>query len=285
MEIANHPTKQISDPEFIINFINEIGRNKETKEALDGKREFPSGNWIHTFNTFRDIADVLKPEVFNGIPIDEAIMQKLLLSELRDLLQKNLIKIKGQIFSPQNTIANFYSQHELEPNFSLTGYTYVIKKTWDLFKLFIVLYTGKKYNIQILPKALSSSSFLEFNNEHGIFEETPVHQSLSTLHKEINLFSAQIIPNVAEFLQKYPDHSTLTSNDKVKVANMDLIAVLHTLQRWSNIITISKSVINYLENGTFVNPEIFDQSPIPSMNMQIEKDTVTNEELNLFIKK
>ncbi len=53
--ISNHPSKFASDAEFLSNFINEVARNQETKLAVQGKGVAPSGNWIHIFDTFRDV--------------------------------------------------------------------------------------------------------------------------------------------------------------------------------------------------------------------------------------
>jgi hypothetical protein len=103
--ITNHPTKRATDPEFISNFITEVGRNQDTKDALIGRGAFPTGNWIHVFSSFREIADVLSTEIFNGLPIEEAVNRRLLLGEVKEILRRSLPKYgQGKIYSPTITI-------------------------------------------------------------------------------------------------------------------------------------------------------------------------------------
>ena len=69
-DIVNHPSKWANDSEFICRFISEVCKNEETKKALkDPSQQMPSGNWIHVYNNFRDVIDVIQAQVFSGIPI------------------------------------------------------------------------------------------------------------------------------------------------------------------------------------------------------------------------
>jgi len=283
--IKNHPTKRANDSEFIINFVDEISRNKETNDALNGKGQFPSGNWLHVFNSFRDIADVLKPEVFDGVPIDEAIMRQLLLSELREVLRKSLVKFKkGAVYSPTIIIKNFYHEHKLEKNVSEEHYTKVNTKQWDILGTFSISLLGLKLNPLILPQALSSSVFLRFDSGKGSFEEEPVYYALQLLNQEMKSLTEG---NTSETLAVVFEHSPIRRHDggtKIKVKSIKLLKFLHLLQRWSNVITLSNSIIQFLEGATFVMPVIFEKSPIPSMNKELAEETVTQEEVSEFIK-
>lgn len=282
--IRNHPTKRATDPDFIINFINEIGRNQETNVALNGEGPFPSGNWLHTFNTFRDIADVLQPEVFDGLPIDEAILRRLLLSELREVLRKSLVKFKeGAVYSPTVTIKNFYHEHELSPSISEDHYTRIKTKRWGLLSTFGIGLLGVKINTLILPKALSSSTFLSFDSGKGAFEEEPIYHALHLLQQEIDLLSKGNTSETLSIIYETSPRQRQREEETISIKSIKLFAFLHLLQRWSNIIVLSKSVINYLEGGIFEMPEIFERTPIPSMVEAIKKETVTQEEVTKFI--
>jgi hypothetical protein len=282
--IKNHPTKRANSPEFIVNFLNEICRNKETKDALNGKSQFPSGNWLHAFNSFRDIADVLQPEVFDGVPIDEAIMRRLLLSELREVLRKSLVKFKeGAIYSPTITIKDFYHEHKLERNISEEHYTSVNTKRWDQLATLAIGLLGVKLNPLILPQALSSSAFLRFDSGKGAFEEEPVYDALHLLQQEINLLTKGNTSETLSVIYEHTPRHRYADETTIRVKSIKLFAFLHLLLRWSNVITLSKSIIQYLEGSTFVMPKIFEKSPIPSMNKEIEKETVTQEDVSMFI--
>lgn len=97
-KIVNHPSKLANDAEFLIAFLNEVGRNSETKLATQGKLNPPTGNWIHPFNTFREILDVVQGHVFSSLPVEDLIARRLLHSELRDFVGRCLIKSQGRLY-------------------------------------------------------------------------------------------------------------------------------------------------------------------------------------------
>lgn len=88
--ISRYPTAFASDSDFIVSFIDEVSRNKETSDATKGKGVMPIGNWIHPFTGFSDIRDVLDPLILNGLSVKNAAgrkaLQNRLLALLRDVL-------------------------------------------------------------------------------------------------------------------------------------------------------------------------------------------------------
>ena len=59
-DIVNAPTKFANDAQFVSDFIQEVGKNAETKTAMQDKALLPTGNWIRLFDSFKDIIDSLK---------------------------------------------------------------------------------------------------------------------------------------------------------------------------------------------------------------------------------
>jgi len=90
IKIKDYPTKLASDSAFIIDFINEVARNKETLDALKGKGAFPTGNWIHVFETFNDVIDVIQGQVFAGSSVQDTAFKRLLISELREIVKLSI---------------------------------------------------------------------------------------------------------------------------------------------------------------------------------------------------
>lgn len=62
-QIESHESTFINDADFIFNFIKEVGKVQQMKDAVTGNAEFPNNNWINTFNSFEDIVTVLKVEL------------------------------------------------------------------------------------------------------------------------------------------------------------------------------------------------------------------------------
>src|SRR5262249_13653892 len=46
------PTKAATNAEFIVRFIEEVGRSRETAVAAKGQGPLPTGNWLHVFEQF-----------------------------------------------------------------------------------------------------------------------------------------------------------------------------------------------------------------------------------------
>lgn len=57
--IANHRSSAVNDAEAIFDFLDEVSRTQEMKQATAGQGEFPVGNWVHKFSTFQDILEQL----------------------------------------------------------------------------------------------------------------------------------------------------------------------------------------------------------------------------------
>lgn len=284
VSIAHYPTRRATDPEFISSFIAEVGRNQDTKNALNGEGALPTGNWIHVFSSFRDIADVLSTEIFSGLPIDEAVNRRLLLSEVKEILRKCLPKFgKGKIYSPTITISNLYAEHEITKDILSGGVIEINVKRWDLLSSFSISLLGLSLNPMILPYILSSPIFLAFNADSNAFEEQLIYTTLHMLHEEIQLLTKGNNSETLSIVFEHTPRQRHPSDTEVQLDSTKFLALLHVLQRWSNVIEISKAVIRFLEGNELVVPRLFDKSPILEMNKDLEAESVTEKELYEFV--
>lgn len=285
--IISFPTKRANDAEFISNFINEVGRNQDTKNALNGQGAFPSGNWIHIFSSFRDIVDVLSIEIFKGLQIDESVNRRLLLGELKEILRKCLPKIKaGTIISPAIHIKNLYSEHKIHQDLIKEKRISINTNRWNILSSVSIHLMGLSLlEPIILPQVLSSSVFLTFNTDLETFVEQPIYKALQQLYTEVRLLSKS---NSSERLSIVFENSPARRpniGSEIDLSSLDFLALLHLLQRWSNVIELTKACIKFLEGHEFIYPDLFGQSPIVEMNKELEKELATDEELNNFIYK
>jgi hypothetical protein len=283
-EIANHPSKRATDPEFISNFITEVGRNQDTKNALSGNGTFPAGNWIHVFSSFRDVADVLSTEIFNDLPIEEAVSRRLLLGEIKEILRKSLPKLMpNKVYSPTRVIRKLYAEHEISKSMMDGGIITINTRRWDMLSSFSIHLLGLSLNPMILPQVLSTSVFLQFNTDLEAFEEQPIYAALHLLHEEIRLLSKGNTSETISIVFEHTPRRRYPNQTEVNLDSMKFLALLHLLQRWSNIIELSRAVIRFLEGHEFRLPVLFDRSPIIEMNKELEAETVTEEELHDFV--
>ena len=87
--IASHPSKFVTDAETTFDFLKEVGRVPEMKDAAAKKGALPPGNWIHQFTTFRDIADAMKV----GMRISGSLQRATLAANLKHEILQNLCRV------------------------------------------------------------------------------------------------------------------------------------------------------------------------------------------------
>jgi len=99
--IAAFPSKFANDATFILSFIDEVTRNRETSAAVAGHGSLPEGNWLHVFDSFSDIIDAVEPLIFNGLAVDDAAGRKALQMQLLMLLQGSLVRANDKVVVPR----------------------------------------------------------------------------------------------------------------------------------------------------------------------------------------
>lgn len=281
--ITNHPSKFASDADFIAKFIDEVGRNQETDLAIQGKAPPPTGNWIHSINGFRDVIDVLHGQVFSSIPVEDITARRLLRRELRGFVEKCLVKIKGQVYSPRFSIDRFHEENPITLEGKLNTYTDVATKPWDLISIFAFHLLALKIHPVVLPQVLSQPTFLEFDLASNSYKETPVYESLLRLQDEIRRFNfANTNENLAVVIAHSPKNRMRQTN-KIQISTVELASLLHLLDRWSNVLDLSTNVLRYLEGGTLKTSGLRPDTPVQGMQQQLDEEKLTDFDVNSYV--
>lgn len=284
LAIKYHPSKSVADAQFIISFIEEVSRNKETKAAVTNNTEKPTGNWVHVFETFRDVADVIQTETFSGIPIEHLTLRRLLLRELLEVLRSSLAKFKeNHVYSPKASVLLFHKEHKLTLEGREHEYTEVNVKRWDMLSTFGIHLLSKKFSTQILQRALESAAFLTYDNSSGSFKEDPVYDALYQLNEEIRRINYANISETLSVIFTQTPRLRPHGSSSVSIETFKLLPFLHLMDRWINIIDLSRAIASYLQGNPFTMPRLRPQSPIPDMNEQLEQESVTLLDVNTFI--
>lgn len=282
--VINYPSRLLSDSNFISDFINEVGRNQETKKAIVQKSAAPIGNWLHVFDNFKDIVDVLNAHVFSSTPVEEMTLKRLLRRELREFLRASLIRGKdSSAFSPWVTIHNFHKEHEITLELKKHEYTTVGTKRWDMLSSFAIHLLGLRLHPVILPQALTSSAFLEYDLDADTYKETPAYEAMFLLQEEMRKVN---LANTSETMSVVFEHTPIRRNrhsQTVEVATMKLISLLHLMDRWANVIQLSGSLLHYIDTGIFHKPQLRPISPMVGMAEQIENEVPTDTEIDNYL--
>lgn len=284
LAISNHPSKICEDSEFIIKFINEVSRNNETKKHLSGDGSpLPTGNWIYTFDGFRDIIDAIETQTISVTPSEQSALKHLLGLELRENLKKLLVRSNDVAYSPINCMRNFYVEHTIGTELMQDGITLVNGKRWGQITLFGIHLMGAKLQTRVLDHCMLTSTFVEYDTHAGNFASTPIHAALLKLSAEIDQFRMVEHNKVLSVIFEFSPKNGHRANSDKPIPTLKLFQILHLFDRWINIIEISKSIIKYLEDGNFIDPQIRPQSPIPDLNPQLESEAVNDKILKNFL--
>lgn len=96
-QIESHESTFINDADFIFNFIKEVGKIKQMKDAVLGNAELPNNNWINTFNSFEDIVTVLNVELNIRSELSYLRWSEIVIQEISQNLSKICFKNNGNI--------------------------------------------------------------------------------------------------------------------------------------------------------------------------------------------
>jgi hypothetical protein len=282
--IVNYKSKSASNAAFLMKFINEVGKNKETSLAAKGGTLPPTGNWIHLFSGFRDIVDVLNAQVFASVPVADMLAKRLLRRELRDVLRQCLLKFKNKAYSPSFWIDRFHQNHPLTLEGRSDEFTSVDTPSWDLISTVSMQLLGnRQLHLVVLPQVLAKPTFLEFELASSSFRETPVQNALVRLQDEVRRFNTS---NTAETLSIIFAHSPVRrrlEQKMVEIETVKLAALLHLLDRWSNIVVLCSSLLKFLDGSAFSMPSLRPDTPVQGMQEMLEAETASDSDIDSYL--
>lgn len=257
-DIVNAPTKFANDAQFVSDFIQEVGKNAETKTAMQDKALLPTGNWIRLFDSFKNIIDSLK-ELIKINDLDYKLNLEILKNELQAYnLQVNEIlrNCPNALYVTLNNLLNNAKKSE-----SPYGEFILDKDDWETF-IPIFWYTSVIHyipiDVQVINQILTSKTFFNFNSQNQSFTKSPIYENLLELKKGIYTFNNQNL-DISEVIQ-------LTNEMKRKfkiygnyrINTTDLTKVVSRAGIISNIFNLTYSINNSIETGVYQSPQIFD---------------------------
>ena len=280
--ITTRPSKAVSDAEFLIEFLEEVGRNEETANAVKGVGTFPTGNWIYAFSNFRDVVDTLRAQVFAGRPIEQAIGRQLLRSELLEITAQMLIKHSdGSTYFPFAFVEKFATSYPIAVQ-QLNSHMTIARKDCERLFMALIHLSGRRLHSQVLDKTLASDLLLEYDAASGTFRELPIYQAMSKLRYEISSF---MLNQESENLgQKVCTLLTQAGTGKpVIMPASSLIVMRSFLDRAANIVLLTKSAIRHLDGAAFIMPKMRPKTPITNQEEALDEEKVTAEDAARFV--
>jgi hypothetical protein len=280
MKIKDYPSKFAEDAEFISTFINEVGRNSDTREALKNGGKFPPGNWVHEFSGFKEIISALQAQTFSGIPVAEAALRRLLQSEVREILRRCIPKTRdGDLLSPRLATERFLQKCPLTIENKEADFIEIDTTDWDGLTWYAAHLIAVKFHPMILENAIISPFFLRFNQTLNAFEETPFHKAILALREEIRRFNESNIPENTVVVYEHSPRARGYRDGSVDVEPKKLCGLLHLYDRWINIIELCIAIYRHLDGRPFVEPVLRSRTPVRGMEEKLEQEIPTTDEI------
>jgi hypothetical protein len=280
--ILSFPTRFATDAAFIINFMEEVAKNAETKEALDGKRELPIGNWIHTYSNFNDIVDVIEPILFKGDSLEVASARAALKAQVRSLLKASLIKITKNIMPPFSTVDGIVNKLKISRS-EINGTTEATVENIRQLEAMSVLVHHRNPRPETLETTLQSPLLLKYDATKGAFESTYEYNNLAKLVDSIHIFLEH--RNRYDSASKH-DWSNISSSPPgsiISVPTIRLVRNLMLLISWAEMIELAQKLARSLDGLPSTCSNCVPKSPFYGEEERLSLDDIHEHEIDDFI--
>jgi len=282
-KVNARPSKAASDAAFLIDFLEEVGRNRDTATVATKGGTLPTGNWIHAISSFKDVIEVLRGQVFAGTPVEQAIGRELLRNELLDLLSQVLHKgIDSNVSFPHKRIQRLATQYPIRSNELMLKKTVARADFKTIFAL-TVRHTRFRSECRILDNTLDEGLFLEFDPQTGGFKETSLHAMLHALRLEVRSLkqSLQGELNLRRTLSRLDGAGP--GND-VTVPVAELLELFYIFDRAANIATFVTALVRHLDGGPLQPPTLRPITPVEDDSSHLAKERIERSDAAQYVR-
>jgi hypothetical protein len=285
-EIVQHPSSIVNDARAIFDFLNEVGRVAEMKQAMDGKGDFPKANWVHQFSTFEEVVKALQI-VFDA---KRNLGTVALMVNLKRELITNLVELLEKDKKNNIRLHTFYADFARE---HLKGGTDDASTMPSRYIKWLVMYliakaSGDKLSTQFIDQALITGEFLEYDFNSNSYKIGLLHQALFSLKQNIvrlrSLGEGTLGDRIGAFLDKYmPRNNPIikaTAKD-ITIPNEELTIPLAYYDCERNVTELCVGIFKALNDdfSRISDLKLRASSPIEEMAEGIEQETPTIEDV------
>lgn len=142
---------------------------------------------------------------------------------------------------------------------------------------------GLQLHPVVLNHAVSLPTFLTFDLASDSYQETPVYEALLQLQDEVRRLKRANTAEVMSLVYKHSPKNQPRRGPTIDIDTTKLAIFLHSMDRWANVIELSRAILKHLDGGPFQPPSLRPSSPILGMEEQLIEQRITKEELDAFI--
>ena len=282
-KLSNHSSKFVTDADRIFAFINEVCRIDEMKTAVAGHGSLPPANWVHRFETFRDIVDALRVQ----LDVAGDLQTKVLIDSIKGELLDNLASIStkhknGDIVPVTHWTKPFRTRYSLEFGEKVeVEYEHL---RWIVFGSNSLYLPQKLLRWRAIDRCIDSGVFLKFDIASGALVRTDLHDALEKLRVRIEQYVAcDLTGESLKLMQKY---LPVTKHPgKVSVNSLDFGTVIIAANRLDDIKLLAETIYRRID-GQDVNFDTLTLQPLSPYSGQDEllsKEKVSASEIALSL--
>ncbi len=279
-QVKTAPTKFMTDAEAIIDFIEEVSRNAETRNAVAGQGEMPAGNWIHQFRTFAEIRRALDPLILGGRSTPSAAGRAALLEQVLLALQSLLpTNTAGEAFFAETAIRNLTTQIGLSAS-DIGGTRTLGKDLWEKLVGLSIYASNHRAETGALDAWLASELLLDYQPAQSAFAATADYDLLARFVaslRSLDRTSADLNDLVKAGLQRARDEART-----VPVAA--LAAHLGRLNRWADAVLLGRALAASLAGQGIATPRPMPRTPFVDMEDGLAKEAISLEAVRRFVR-
>jgi len=265
-----------NEEEILFRFINEVRRVDEMKD-----KKLPKNNWIHSFNTFKDITEVLKNELGNKLELSFKQKRFIILNDIKRNLKLICSKIDGKVYPVGSMNSKLFKDFEL--NFDKNEMT-LSNEQWVFYASFYFSCMQiKPLIINRIETFYSSGFFLDYNKDINDFVSGDLNllaTNLITIYEHLNGLHKLMFEGENNKLQNLIKKA---DNSHLNVTSIEIMFALDYSDNLFNCLFYSKSLYNALAGSQYHVPKLIWHNRIPENLRQKEKDILTDKDIEDFL--
>lgn len=273
-KIKHHSSKVVQDATLVFSFISEVCRQDEMRASIKGHQAGPINNWVHQFDNFREVVDVLRSTFVRN----KGLQRAALLASLKTELAKNLTHLFRKL--PTGELQAYYldaSEGRRHYNGVINGRSTFPRKALAALA-FNIFSAVEAINSHALDQCLSSGFFLDYDPRSDRYVTGTVQSIL--LHLQESIRQIRYLGRTASKEgREILDLTRNTNLSNIEIDNIETasLVALHDFTR--NTVEISLALLRFIETGQEDFPTV---SPVRLFVESDSKSTPSAEDIIIY---
>ena len=276
--LVNHPSEFVNNADFVMDFLREVGRIEEMKAAVTGASDFPRGNWIYQFASFREIVDACRGVLDLSGDLRQKALRENVKHEIKMILRE-LLHPHKDVVRPATSYSQF-ARRSFRGAFADSSTYKGSHLVWLSMFLFFHANAGKRLRVSALQEAITSGEFLDFDTTTGTHTVGPLQTALIDLdgqiHRLRNFDGLGVSKATSELVRALGVKNNLSGH--FTVANEESILAFAIHDVIENIVVLCRAIHVALQGDM---SELATLTLNPSSPLTDESEKIAHEHVSL----